>query len=399
MRIAARPPLLCLSHLRWDFVWQRPQQLMSRFGQDRRVFFVEEPIFRENAGEAPQEARLETREAEGVTVCQPICRDPGPGGGPRLDAMFAKLVGELVRQQELHDFTAWLYTPMLVRALDRVEPALMVYDAMDELSLFRGASPELLPRERELLERADVVFTGGVSLGEAKARHHGNVHPFPSGVEIDHYRRALDPAEPIPEDAAALPHPQIGFFGVIDERIDLPLLHAVAEARPDWQLVMLGPVVKIDAAELPRASNLHYLGQKHYKDLPGYVKSFDVCMMPFALNDATKFISPTKTLEYMAAHKPIVSTPVADVVGSYAGAVRTAPSPETFVSEVERALAEGEAERRARIAKEHQILSRSTWDAIVERMDQRLREAERASQPSVPATRPTGSTTPAAAGV
>ncbi|MGH2351747.1 MAG: hypothetical protein ACRDJN_09055, partial [Chloroflexota bacterium] len=273
-----RPPLLCFSHLRWDFVWQRPQHLMSRLARDRQVFFIEEPLFREDAGAAPDAAVLELHEAEGVVVGQPVCRDPGPGGGPLLDAMYSRLTRQLVRQEGITDFTAWFYTPMLLPAVHLAPPSLVVYDAMDELSLFKGAPAELLPRERRLLTMADVVFTGGVSLGKAKAKRHRNVHAFPSGVEIEHYRQAFLPETPIPADLKAVPRPRIGFFGVIDERIDLPLLDAVAHAHPAWQLIMLGPVVKIDPAELPVRPNIHYLGQKHYRELPGYVKGFDVCM-------------------------------------------------------------------------------------------------------------------------
>ncbi|HEV2124962.1 MAG TPA: glycosyltransferase, partial [Chloroflexota bacterium] len=206
-------------------------------------------------------------------------------------------------------------------------------------------------------------------------RLHPNVHAFPSGVEIEHYQRALDASTTIPADLEEVPHPRIGFFGVIDERIDLPLLEAVADARPDWQLIMLGPVKKIAAADLPQRSNLHYLGQKQYKDLPGYVKGFDVCMMPFALNDATRFISPTKTLEYMAAHKPIVSTPVADVVGSYEDAVQIVRDTPEFVAAVESALAETPQDRERRVARERDLLTKSTWEAIVAGMEQRMTEA------------------------
>ena len=368
------PPLIVFCHLRWDFVWQRPQQLLSRFARDRSVFFIEEPIFRDGVGEA-EAAVLERRESDGVTVCQPVCRDPGPGGGPRLDDMYARLSAALVRDEGVSDYTAWFYTPMLFPAMRGLEPSLVVYDAMDELSLFRGAPPELLPRERELLTRADVVFTGGVSLGKAKAQHHPNVHAFPSGVDAAHYAQALSAETKIPEDLAALPQPRIGFFGVIDERTDLELLRRAAELRRDYAFVMLGPVVKIDQAELPRVPNLHYLGQKQYRDLPGYVKGFDVCMMPFALNDATKFISPTKTLEYMAAHKPIVSTPVADVVGSYKEAVAICGTAEEFVGAIDRALAEEPGAREARVAREREILERNSWDSIAERMDVKMREA------------------------
>lgn len=375
MTLSIDLPIICFSHLRWDFVWQRPQQLMSRFARSRRVYFVEEPLFHPDAGDAPDDARLEARQSNGVAVCQPVCRDPGPGGGPRLDAMYARLSAELVRQQGLEQYVAWFYTPMLIPSLERLAPSLVVYDAMDELSLFRGAPPELLTRERELLQRAQVVFTGGVSLGKAKGQLHGNVHAFPSGVDAAHYRTALDESTEIPPDAVDLPHPQIGFFGVIDERADLELLAEAAALRPAWAFVMIGPVVKISAEDLPRLPNIHYLGQKQYADLPRYVKSLDVCMMPFALNDATKFISPTKTLEYMAAHKPIISTPVQDVVGSYRDAVRIARSGPEFVAAAEAALAETSAECAQRIDRERAILAQNAWDSIAERMSECMRQA------------------------
>jgi glycosyltransferase involved in cell wall biosynthesis len=378
MGSSARLPLLCFSHLRWDFVWQRPQHLMSRFARNRRVFFIEEPRFEETAGEAPDGAKLaryHPEDVDGVVVCQPVCRDPGPGGGPRLDAMYARLVADLVQEQGLQEHIAWFYTPMLLPAIEDLAPALVVYDAMDELSLFKGAPPDLVPRERRLLAIADLVFTGGVSLGKAKAAWHRHVYPEPSGVEVAHYQRALAPSTVVPPDLAALRPPRIGFFGVIDERADLELLARVADLRPDWSLVMIGPVVKIDPQELPRRPNIHYLGQKRYRDLPAYVKGLDVCMMPFALNDATRFISPTKTLEYMAAHKPIVSTPVADVVALYGEVVRIAQTPERFVAAIEQALAETPAEREARVARERSILSRRSWDAIAARMETRMEAA------------------------
>jgi len=292
--------------------------------------------------------------------------------------MYARLVEELVFDRNLEGFVAWFYSPMFLPALERVSPSLVVYDAMDELSLFKGAPPVLLERERGLLRIVDVVFTGGVSLGKAKAALHANVHAFPSGVEVEHYQKALDADTRVPDDLKAIGKPRLGFFGVIDERLDLDLLDQVARARPDWQIVMLGPVRKISEEDLPKPPNIHYLGQKPYQDLPGYVKGFDVCLMPFALNDATKFISPTKTLEYMAAHKPVVSTPVADVVGSYTGAVLIAATADEFARKIDEALAETDDQRTARVERERTILARSSWDAIAGGMDQKMAQAAKA---------------------
>jgi UDP-galactopyranose mutase len=388
-----RPPLLCFSHLRWDFVWQRPQQLMTRFARDRRVYFVEEPLYEADAGEPARGGVLRTRACDGVVFVQPVCRDPGPEGGWRLEAMYRRLLPELVAREGLAGYTAWFFSPMFLPAIDRLDPALVVYDAMDELSLFKDGLPVLLERERGLLERAGVVFTGGVSLGRAKAKLHPNVHPFPSGVEAEHYRRALRAETPLPDDLQPLPAPRLGYVGVIDERLDPDLVAAVADARPDWSLVLVGPVRKIEVTDLPRRPNLHYLGQKAYRDLPAYVKGFDVCLMPFALNAATRFISPTKTLEYMAAHKPIVSTPVADVVGAYGGAVRIAAEAQAFVAEAQAALGEPEAARAARIVAERVILARSSWDAIAGRMDERMAQALQARARRLPPARPEAPTT------
>jgi glycosyltransferase involved in cell wall biosynthesis len=244
---------------------------------------------------------------------------------------------------------------------------------MDELSKFAFAPPELLEREAALLARADVVFTGGPSLYRAKKDRATNVHLFPSSVEAEHFRQALAPAGSPgaladPADQAGLSHPRLGFYGVIDERIDLEILRALAAAHPEWELVMVGPVVKIDPATLPQAPNLHYLGQRTYAELPAYLAGWDVCLLPFARNDSTAFISPTKTVEYMAAERPIVSTPITDVAEPYGDVVYLAETPADFVSACEAALAAPPAEREARARTMRAVLAQTSWDSTVARM-------------------------------
>jgi glycosyltransferase involved in cell wall biosynthesis len=334
-RSGAKPDLICLSHLRWDFVWQRPQHLMSRFARDRRVFFVEEPIWEDT------EPRLEVREGKGgVTVAIPHL--PHGLSPEQADAAQAELLREMLEQHEIAEYVLWYYTPMAVPFAEGLEPLGVVYDCMDELSLFRGAPRELLDRESKLLAAADLVFTGGQSLYEAKRERHPRVHPFPSSIEAEHFRqaRAAHVKRLEPADQAALPRPRMGYFGVIDERLDLDLVAAVADARPDWQIVMVGPVVKIDPESLPRRANLHYLGMKGYADLPLYLSGWDVALMPFAQNESTRFISPTKTPEYLAGGRPVVSTPIRDVVKPYGEEkmVEIADGPQEFVAAIERAL-------------------------------------------------------------
>ncbi len=367
---AERAPydLVCLSHLRWDFVFQRPQHLLSRFARERRVFFVEEPLW----GDGP--ARLEvTPRAEGVLVAVPHL--PAGTAAEEAEALQQELLDEMLREWSVGDFVLWYYTPMALGFSRHLEPLAVVYDVMDELSLFRGAPPQLLECEAELYERADVVFTGGASLFEAKRERHPNVHLFPSSIDRAHFAQARTPGED-PPDQAAIPRPRLGYFGVIDERMDLELLAGLADARPDWQLVMIGPVVKLDPAELPQRPNLHYLGGKQYADLPRYIAGWEVALLPFARNDSTRFISPTKTPEYLAAGRPAVSTPIRDVVHPYGteGLVRIAETVQDFVAAVEVALAEDPRES-GWLEQVDRFLADMSWGRTWSGMAERIEEA------------------------
>lgn len=363
--LAPKPDLVCLSHLRWDFVYQRPQHLMSRFARDRRVFFFEEPTFEEGP------ARLDVGERPGgIRVAVP--RLPHGLQPEEVEAAQRDLLQGMLADHGVADYVLWYYTPMALGFSEGLAPAAVVYDCMDELSLFRGAPPALLDRERRLLELADLVFTGGQSLYEAKRERHPAVHAFPSSIDAEHFGRARRPA-PDPADQAAIPRPRLGYFGVIDERIDLDLLAAAAGARPDWQWVMVGPVVKIDPATLPRRSNLHYLGMKSYDELPSYLAGWDAALMPFAANESTRFISPTKTPEYLAGGRPVVSTPIRDVVRPYGelGLVEIAESPEAFVAAAERSMrrfGEGSPEREEWLAQVDEFLARGSWSRTFRHM-------------------------------
>lgn len=329
--------LICFSHLRWDFVFQRPQHLMTRFAASRRVIYWEEPV----AAPLDETAGLDLRVCpkSGVVVATPRLPDSIAGG--EREKALAKLLGDFVSTEKITRPIRWYYTPMMLGFSRRVEAAVVVYDCMDELSNFKFAPPELRDLERELLAEADVVFTGGYSLYEAKKDQHANIHPFPSSVDRPHFAEArLRTPEQDPEDQAALPHPRLGFYGVVDERMDLALLSHLADARPDWTLCIVGPVVKIDPADLPQRPNIRYLGGKSYAELPAYLAGWDVALMPFAINEHTKFISPTKTPEYLAGGRPVVSTPIADVIRHYGDleGVKVAASPDAFVRACEAAL-------------------------------------------------------------
>jgi UDP-galactopyranose mutase len=375
MATRRHPDLVCFSHLRWDFVWQRPQHLMSRSARERRVFYVEEPIWHEHAPE------LGVRDGRGgVSVVVPVL-STAPGHGEERE-QHERLLRELFEVHDVADYVAWYYTPLAVATTRWLEPRATVYDCMDELTSFAEAPQELRELEAELFERADLVFTGGRSLFEAKRERHPDVHLFPSGVDTAHFARARN-GEREADDQAPLPHPRLGFFGVIDERLDVGLVEALADLRPDWQLVLVGPVVKIDPGALPQRPNVHYLGPKDYEELPSYLVGWDVAMLPFARNESTRFISPTKTPEYLAAGRPVVSTSIRDVVSPYGdeGLVWIADQPKDFAHACEQAM-QGDAKERLRRA--DAFLTEMSWDytwadmrelieAAVERRARRVR--------------------------
>jgi glycosyltransferase involved in cell wall biosynthesis len=281
-------------------------------------------------------------------------------------------VGAFLRENGFSSAVRWHYAPMATYLGDLAEDHLVIYDCMDELSAFKGAPAELVERERELMSEAALMFTGGLSMWQNKSRSHENCHRFDSGVDVEHFSQATDEATQIPEDARELPHPVLGYYGVIDERMDYDAIRALSDAFPEGTVLLIGPITKVDPAELPRADNIVYLGQRGYEDLPRYLKAFDVALVPFADNPATRYLSPTKTLEYFAGLKPVVSSPVKDVVENYADIVRIARSPEEYVAEVRAALAEDNTERaRKGLEKARE----KTWDAIVERMEALMAEA------------------------
>ena len=368
--------LVVLAHLHWDWVWQRPQHLLTRMAQaGHPVIYVMEAQWDE-AATTPR-LHLEER-ADHLTLATPVISPADGDDNWGHYRVIGHLVDDWLAERELGEVIYWLYTPLALPAVEGKDDALVVFDVMDELAGFKYAPADMIERDRRALARADLVFTGGPSLYNARKDRHPRVHLFPSGVDAAHFARALDPATAVPPPLAALPHPRIGFFGVIDERTDLDLLRAVAALRPTYQWVMVGPHVKIDPADLPQAANLHYLGQQAYSDLPGFCKGFDVCMMPFARNEATRFISPTKTLEYMAAHKPIVSTRITDVAEPYAHIVYLADTPAEFVAAVDAALHEPLARQAARRAAEHEVLARQAWDQIAANMRALITERQAA---------------------
>ena len=351
---AARPSLLCLSHLRWDFVTQRPQHLMRRAGNDFVVTFFEEPLAELSA---PPTGTVRLARDGNVRIVTPLL-PPSVLGTSREPRLLRSILDRCLGMRR-GPLIAWYYSPMMLGFTRDLHPAVTVYDCMDELSAFLNAPDELRAMEDELMARADLVFTGGYSLQDARKDRHPSVHCFPSSVERPHFAQARK-GQPDPEAQAHIPHPRVGFFGVVDERMDLALVDRAARESPDLQFVMIGPVVKIDPKSLPQRPNIHWLGRQDYQDLPAFLSNWDLGWMPFALNEATRFISPTKTPEFLAAGLAVVSTAVRDVIRAWgsAGLVRIACA-DTMTLALKSELVGGFGPRRKRI---DAALAKGSWD-------------------------------------
>jgi glycosyltransferase involved in cell wall biosynthesis len=360
--------MICFSHLRWNFVYQRPQHLLGRFAREYRVFYFEEPFF-----DADRTHLQRTETKEQVTVLVPHIQ--GRPSEQEVYAIEKQLLDEFLKESSIAPDVLWYYTPMALEFSRHLNAKTVVFDCMDELSAFKFAPPRLIELEKELLQKADVVFTGGHSLYEAKKDLHKNIHPFPSSIDKQHFSQARSIVDD-PADQTDIPQPRLGFFGVLDERFDIDLIRDAATARPDWQFVLIGPVVKIDEQTLPRNSNIHYLGSKSYADLPSYLAGWQVALIPFAINESTRFISPTKTPEYLAAGKPVVSTAIRDVVSPYGheGLVHIINDADEFVRHAEQAL--NQTEKEAWLQRVDEFLRDNSWDNTQRRM-QEIIEAHR----------------------
>jgi UDP-galactopyranose mutase len=359
--------LVCFCHLRWGFVFQRPNHLLSRFSKHQRVFFIEEPVFHEG----DDKLQIENYN-ENLFVVTPHIKAGLPEA--EVNERQRKYINNLFTNMNIERYFSWYYTPMALPFTDHLTPEVVVYDCMDELSAFKFAPPELTILEKELLKKADVVFTGGQSIYEAKKDAHHNIYPFPSSIDKHHFGKARTIKDD-PADQKNIKGPRFGFFGVIDERFDIELIDAVAKAKPEWQFILLGPVVKIDPATLPRYDNVHYLGGKKYEDLPDYLAGWDIAMVAFAMNESTKFISPTKTPEYLAAGKPVISTPIRDVVRPYGDnkLVHIVSNADEFIRAAEKEL--GKKRKASWLKKVDDFLLYNSWDRTWGQMVRHIEDA------------------------
>lgn len=367
--------ILVHSHLKWDWVWQRPQQFLSRLSRRHPVLFIEAPEPAEQAA-TPGVTLREVDDYPNIIVLQtrmPAGRwnDRKSSDDERRRAVQSVLAGPLGRS--FRSTIQWFYDPMAVTAFGgQMNEQAIVYDCMDQLSQFRFAPPELIKRERELLAVADVVFAGGPRIWEEKRRHNPNCFCYGCGVDFAHFARARDSRTLLPEDVRGLPGPVFGYIGVVDERLDYELIASLADANPKSSVVMVGPWTKVNPETLPKQPNIHWLGARDYSLLPSYARAFDVCLMPFALNEATEFINPTKALEYMATATPIVATPVHDVVRQFSAVATIAHNHPDFIAACYRTATRPD---QAAIARGVELARKNSWESIVRKLERHIQDA------------------------
>ena len=359
--------IVCFSHLRWNFVYQRPQHLLTRFAKFNRVFVWEEPFL-----DASEDYYSITQQPDSnIWIVVPhLKREHNESN---INAAQNFLLNKLFQKLEISNYLLWYYSPMALAFSGNLSPKLIMYDCMDELSGFKFAPPSLKENEARLFNLADIVFTGGNHLYSAKKNQHHNIYPLPSSIDKDHFLQARALMNE-PADQAIIPHPRIGFYGVVDERFNIELLREIATSKPEWQYVILGPIVKIDPATLPNNSNIHYLGSKNYTQLPQYLSGWDIAMMPFALNESTTYISPTKTPEYLAGGKPVISTSIKDVIMPYGeqNLVHIADTAPEFIAAAKKIFSDTNKENW--LKKTDTFLANISWDKTWDKMNKLINE-------------------------
>jgi glycosyltransferase involved in cell wall biosynthesis len=393
---AASRPLIAICHLGWDWVWQRPQQFLSRLSQTHPVLFVETHCTPTPVSYTRSRSALNH---PSVTILEIHLPADHWSDGCYIDTERRRLLQDRLKDefQGRYDHAIlWFNDPMAVTAYaGHLGESVVVYDCMDELSQFHGAPPALIERELQLTRRADVIFCGGRKMREKRLPLNPNTHFYGTGVDCDHFGKALSDDLAVDPDIAALPGPVLGYFGVIDERIDYALVAALADANPEWSIAMVGPFAKVDPAALPRRPNLHWLGGRPYGRLPAITKGFSVCLMPFALNAATEYINPTKALEYMATGRPVVSTALNEVRSNFSSIARIAGGTSEFI---ELCRKEVRSPSRLRIQRGLRLASDNTWETIAAKMDGHIRDFfTRQTSSSSAVSAPAAATTPSSA--
>lgn len=314
-----RKRIVCLSSTRWSFLWQRPQQIMSRLCARHDILYVDPPF-----PVAEEQVRGISNDESGTLIVKNLQTindalqifrplEISRFSYPDLDSNeLLKMNQELLQcqiQKALFQLgwqhpLLWLYDPRNVNLVDQLNPCGVIYDCVDSFRSFSWSHPHVSIWEEALVDRADVVLATSRALYQERLRKNRYTFLVPNAADYKHFSPWQGYEKPA--DITAISRPRLGFIGAIYEWVDLELLQVIADKSPAWNLVLIGP--KQHGLQLPERSNIHWLGQRGYAELPAYVHSFDVALIPFLVNETTQHANPIKFWEYLAAGKPVVST-------------------------------------------------------------------------------------------
>jgi len=277
-------------------------------------------------------------------------------------------VRRAMRKLGFRNVIDWVFNPAAAVVAGTLGEDVLIYHCVDEFSAFSGvAADAILELEEQLLRKSDLVIVSSDLLLQSKQKFNPNTVLVRHGVDHAHFRKALDPHTPVPAEVAHLPHPVVGFFGLIADWVDVELMAQIAQRHPEGSLVVLGKATT-DVSMLERLPNVHLLGRKPYEALPGYSKAFDVAINPFRINQLTLNSNPLKVREYLAAGLPVVSTDLPEV--AVLGLCRLATDGEQFLREVDAALATPGPQTEI-----SQRIHHESWEARVKEIEGHLAAA------------------------
>ncbi|MEW6448454.1 MAG: glycosyltransferase [Bacillota bacterium] len=374
--------IICLSSVNWDPIWTRKQQVLSRLHPSNRILYVEPPgtlisPFKDPSywGKWRPWGRWVSRPRPNIYVFQPPFVLPFGNMyhwvGKLNQYWLAAWVNLAIHRLKIKHPILWTYLPGTAAVARLIKHAVLIYDCVDEHGAYKGLVSErtIWKLETELLRTADITFVTAPGLYQRRKDHARRIYYVPNAADVAHFNKACDPETPIPEEIRRLPSPRLCFVGVVQEWVDTELLARVARERPEWSIVLIGPVAPgISLHGLDKMPNVFFLGRKPKEVLPNYLKGCEVCLNLFRKSTLTANVSPLKFYEYLASGRPVVSTEM-PAVEEFADLIEIAADAPGFITAVEKALAEenaGRREKRLARAREH------SWEARVALMEEKI---------------------------
>lgn len=367
--------VVCISDLFWDEHWSSEQQIMSRLARRCRVLYVDRPVSILSFFTGTSDASVGRQwlrwlgggmreEGPNLTVLTPA---------PLLPLRYNPFVNRInswIRRQSIKRAlrkaggdtpVLWIYAPDAGELVGTLGEGYSIYYCADDWgagSQWWNSGRDIRAREMELAAKVDLVVGTSTNIVKRWKETHRNTLLVTNGGDVDSFKVARNPNLEIPEDLKKIPAPRIGYVGFVDARFDTSLYTRLAQARPDWNFVIVGPLMEkqVNLAQLKRLPNVHFLGPRTRGELPSYLKGFDVCTIPYICNKLAESIFPLKLFEYLAAGRPVVSTGLPELAG-YVNSLHVTHTPEEFENAIEKSLTDPLP------AVSESFLSQNSWEA------------------------------------